>query len=342
MALHWPKIAGAIVLAAATLMAAETNMSPALSMEKSPTAPALSPTHHLAPMEYFRALLGMNPAQRERALARKSPADRALILAKIQEYEALPKSVREARLCQTELHWELGKLMEVPAERRASLLQEVSPLYQPMILGRLKEWDQVPPATRKALLERRGFIDVYLRMQDSPEAAQQGILDSLPKERRAHWAEEMDRWQALPEEERTELCAHFERFCLMSDPDRRQTVHALSTDEQRQMEEALRTFDNLAPALRDLCIRSFGKFATMAPAERTQFLQNAARWTAMTSEERELWRNLVHTLPPMPPMPKNLMPPMPPGFPQGGPPLPPMPPNVTAPVVVARSLNTLR
>ena len=32
---------------------------------------------HLSPVEYFRGLLGMSPGERERALANKSPADRA-------------------------------------------------------------------------------------------------------------------------------------------------------------------------------------------------------------------------------------------------------------------------
>ena len=78
----------------------------------------------------------------------------------------------------------------------------------------------------------------------------------------------------------------------------------------------------------------------MAPEERAEFLKNAARWDAMTADERQLWREMVHTLPPMPPPPSEVLrnlPPMPPGFPGGFPPMPPMPPNVTTPVVVARA-----
>ena len=80
----------------------------------------------------------------------------------------------------------------------------------------------------------------------------------------------------------------------------------------------------------------------MAPGERIQFLKNAARWDAMTSHERQLWRELVHTLPPMPPGFPSGLPPMPPGFEQGMPPPPPLPPNVTAPVIIARSTNQAR
>ncbi len=281
----------------------------------------------------------MNPSERARELARKSPEDRALLQAKIEEYEALPRPVREARLCQTELHWELLALLRLPPEGRAARLAEVSPLYQPMVKDLLRQWDTVPPEAQKTLLEKQSFIGLYLRLRDNPVAAQKNIIDKWPEARRVRWAEDMGRWQALPENERAELCAQFERFCLLSGTDRQPTVHALSASERAMMEEALRAFDLLPPAQRLQCINSFGKFATMAPEERAQFLKNAARWDAMTARERALWRQLVHTLPALPPAPPGMLqglPPMP-AAPPENPLLPPMPPNVTAPVVIARA-----
>lgn len=201
-----------------------------------------------------------------------------------------------------------------------------------MIVNLLAEWDRVPAATQKELLEQQDFISDYLRLQGSPEAARQKMLDAMTPERRARWAEEMDRWQTLPQDERANLCAQFQHFCSLSAPDRRATVHALSDAERAEMEETLRTFDRLPPQQRAMCISSFGKFATLAPAEQAQFLKNAARWDAMTASERQLWRELVHTMPPMPPGMLRDLPPMPPGFSN----LPPMPPNVTAPVIVAQ------
>lgn len=342
---HWSSLAAGTLLLAAALLAVETNQPPAMT---SPTAPNLADgvlRHHLSPVDYFRALLGMTPAERERELANKSPADRAVLRAKVREYEALPKEVREARLCQTELHWELLNLMKLAPGERAARLREVSPLYQPMVLGLLKEWDQVPAETQKALLEKQNFLSLYLRMQGSPAAVQQEILRQLPPQRRAHWVEEMGRWQALPEQERVELCARFQQFCSLDGQTQKQTVAALSDDERREMEQTLQIFDRLPPAQRTLCINSFRKFATMAPEGREQFLKNAARWDAMTSSERQLWRNLVHTLPPLPPMPgswRAALPPMPPGAPSSFPPTPPMPPNVTLPVIVAQSTNEFR
>jgi hypothetical protein len=336
---HWSSLAAWSALLAVRLLAAETNLPPSASAPQFQKAMAGARLHHLTPVEYFRGLLGMDPDEREQALAGRSPADRAAILAKLQEYEDLPRDIREARLCQTELHWELSELMKLAPGNRTRRLREVSPLYQPMIEVLLRQWDQVPAHTQKALLEKQNFIGLYLRLQGSPAAARQEIIDKLPPERRAHWVEEMGRWQALPEKERAELCAQFQRFCAMSSPEQKETVNALSEAERQEMEKTLQAFDRLPPAQRTQCINSFRKFATLSPQERTQFLENADRWDAMTSHERQLWRELVHALPPMPPMPPGFsrsLPPPPPGFYLGRPPV------VTTPVIIARSTNGAR
>ena len=292
----------------------------------------------------------MNPAERDRELAKKSPTARATLLAKLQEYEVLPRPIREARLCQTELHWELSRLMRLAPGDRANQLKEVSVLYRPMIESLLQQWDKVPADLQKSLLEKQNFISVYLRMQGSPAAVQQEILDKLPPERRAHWAEEMDRWQAMPEKQRADLCAQFQRFCAMDGQEQKEMVAVLSAADGQEMKKALQAFDLLPLAQRARFINYFRKFAIMTPVERTQFFKNAARWDAMTSHERQLWREMVHTLPsmpPMPPLPPGLLPrpPLPPGlapelpwpqrFSSGKLPMPPMPPNVTTPVIIA-------
>lgn len=328
--LNWPGLALGGALFAATLPAIVTNLPP------SPPLPNAAPTHHLSPVEYFRGLLSMTPAERERELAHRSPADKAAIMAKIHEYEALPRAIREARLCQTELHWALSSLMRLAPADRKSRLREVSALYRPLVKNLLQQWDEVPPATQKLLLEKQNFIGLYLRMQGSSEAAQKEIIDSLSPERQAVWKAEMERWQALPEKERAELCANFQRFCALSGEQQQQTVGALSESERQAMEKALQTFDHMPPAQRAQCINSFGKFATMTPEEQSQFLENAAHWQAMSAHERQLWRELVHTLPPLPPGLAPNMPPMPP-LPRVRMAPPPPLPNVTAPAVIAVS-----
>jgi hypothetical protein len=339
---HWSGLVVWSTLLAAALQAAETNLPPSPSAPQYRNVTTGGQLHHLSPVAYFRGLLGMRPGDRERELANKSPADRTILLAKLREYATLPPGIREARLCQTELHWELSGLMKLAPRDRTNRLEEVSPLYRPMVEDLLRQWDKVPAEMQKTLLEKQSFIGIYLRMQDGSVAAQREILDKLSPERRAHWAEEMDHWQALPEKQRAELCAQFQRFCSLSGQEQKETVDALSDAERQEMATALRSFDLLPPAQRTQCIGSFRKFATMAPVERNQFLKNAARWDAMTSHERQLWRELVQTLPATPPVPPGFpsgLPPMPPGFQEGMRAMPPMPPNVTSPVIIARSPN---
>ncbi len=273
---------------------------------------------HISPVEYFRGLLGMTPAQRDRALAGKSPGERKAILGKVREYEALPREVREARLRQTELHWLLITLMRMDPKDRERQIIEISPLDQPMILTQLHQWDELPAATRKALVENEKFIATYVEWRAGSPAAQEEILNRLPAERRSYFANEVKRWQALPEDQRTELCGQFRRFFVMTGQEQRQTISALSETERRQMERALQAYEDLPPAQRQRCVDSFGKFAAMTPGQRAQFLRNAEKWEAMTAHERQLWRTLVGELPPTPPAPPG-MPPMPPGFwPAGG------------------------
>jgi hypothetical protein len=284
----------------------------------SPAAPPLPPgyqnvtpsitLHHISPVEYFRGILGMTPAERERALAGKPPEKRKAILEQAREYEALPRDVREARLRQTELHWHLMTLMRLDPKEREGQMKQISPLDLPMIEGQLQKWDELPGATRKALLENERFIQTYVGWQVSSPADQEKILKKLAPERRAYFTQELRRWQALPEDQRAELCEQFRRFF-----EQRQTISTLPEAERQQMERALQAYAELPPAQRQRCIDSFGKFVAMEPEERAQFLQNAEKWEAMTAHERQLWRTLVGELPPMPPAPPG-MPPMPPGF----------------------------
>ena len=56
----------------------------------------------------------MTPGEnREKSLASKGAAERRVILAKVDEYLALPADVREERLHQTEIHWEMIALMKM-------------------------------------------------------------------------------------------------------------------------------------------------------------------------------------------------------------------------------------
>jgi len=280
--------------------------------------------HELSPVAYFRVLLGMTPGQREKALAEKSPAQRDAILHKVTEYEALPAPIREARLRQTELRWMLTGLMKTPVAKRESLLEGVAEPDRTWLTVRLQQWDKLPAEEQKAYLEKESFLSLYLRWQAASSVDQADIINKLPVDRRAQWTNELGRWQALPASERQSMSERFTQFFAMDDRQQQATVSTLSDEERRQMEVSLMAFARLPVDKRQQCVRSFGKFAMMNADEQGEFLRNAARWEAMTPAERRLWRQLVQSLPALPPMPpgfrltpRGALPPMPPGFPSG-------------------------
>jgi len=271
---------------------------------------------NLTPVAYFRGLLGMTPAERQRVLADKSAQEQQQVLAKVREYQALPREVREERLRQTELHWYLLVLMRLDPAQRKERLKEISPIFQPMILQPLTQWDQLPGDTRQALLEKESFLRTYVEWQGHSPSTQDDVVGKLPAPQRARWTQELNRWQGLPESRREELSAAFRRFFCLTPGERQETVRELSAAERKQMELALQSYANLPPALQQVCVASFSKFAAMSADERKQFLQNAAKWETMSVYERQMWRTLVNRLPPLPPdFYKSNLPPMPPGFP---------------------------
>jgi hypothetical protein len=314
---------GAILCGAFLLSASgeQTNVAPALYQSVTPAIQL----RHITPVEYFRGILGMTPAQREKALAEKSPAEKKAIFEKVREYEALPPAVREERLRQTDLHWHLMMLMRLEPKDRAERLKQISPLEMPMVMEQLDQWDALPVVTRKALLSNSQFLETYVEWQASSPVARQEILKKLPPDRRERFREEATQWESLPEDQRARLCGQFQQFFIMTRAEQRQTINTLSDTERGEMENALEAYSELPPAQRQRCVDSFEKFAVMSPEERAQFLQNAEKWEVMTVHERQLWRSLVGQLPPMPPMPSGY-PPMPPGLPLSAPPFPPSAP----------------
>jgi hypothetical protein len=287
----------------------------------------------LSPVVYFRGILGMTPAERTNALAGKSADYKKAVLDKVQEYQALPKDIREARLHETQLRWDLISLMKLPPASRPALLKDLAAQDRALLEDRLRQWDQLPTDMQKAFLEKESFLDFYLRWLASSAAEQQVSLNNLPPNRRQELTNELARWQTLSEATRRRLCDQFHQFFEQDQQQQNQTLTTFTAAERKAMETALMRFASLSADQRKACIDSFQKFATMAPQERNQFLKNANRWEAMTSDERILWRTLVHSFPVMPPMPPVLgsmrFPPMPPGMKL----TPPMPPGMNPPAL---------
>jgi 2-oxo-4-hydroxy-4-carboxy--5-ureidoimidazoline (OHCU) decarboxylase len=122
-------------------------------------------------------------------------------------------------------------------------------------------------------------------------------------------------WNALSEGQRQKVTAQFNRFFELTPMEKKETLNTLSEAERQQMEKTLETFGKLPPAQRLQCIHAFTEFAGLSAQEKQDFLKNAQRWSQMSPQERQTWRDLVTHVPEWPPLPSALiMPPMPPDF----------------------------
>src|SRR5690242_7150383 len=78
-----------------------------------------------SPVDFFRDLLAMNPAEWRNFLTNRPPETQKLILAKLHEYASLKPEECKLRLEVTELHYYLVRLLATPATNRAFQLQQI-------------------------------------------------------------------------------------------------------------------------------------------------------------------------------------------------------------------------
>jgi hypothetical protein len=267
------------------------------SVEYKVVAPGVT-LHQASPVLYFRGILGMSPAERERALANKSADYKKSLLAKVEEYRALPEGIREARLRQTQLRWELTTLTNLPPAERPAFIKEAAP-------------------------EDRRLLEDFDRWQALSAAGKKELVDKLSPDRHRDLTRALAQWESVPETERQQRSAQFSQFFDLDQTQQQKALTTFTEAERQTMETALKRFAALPEAQRKICIQSFQEFASMDAAERDEFLKNAACWEAMTAGERSLWRSLVQTFPIMPPAPPGFHPVQYPGV-ILPPPLPPV------------------
>jgi hypothetical protein len=238
-----------------------------------------------APVEFFRKLLEASPTERSRMLAGRPESRKAQVLAKVREYEALNPEEREARLQATELRWYLMPLMRAARANRAPLLERVPPDLLPLVKSRLLQWDILPPPLQQEFLANDDALRYFA------QTSRAGTTNA---------AEE-------------KMAEQFSRIFQVTPDERKRLLDTLSDAERAQMEKTLKTFDDMPPQQKLMCVRNYAKFAGMSEADRAEFLKNADNWSKMSADERQTWRDLVAAVPIWPPMPP-LMPPLPPSL----------------------------
>ena len=257
-----------------------------------------------APIEYFRELLGLSEAERERALAQRNPEQKKVLQAKLKEYGAMTLADREMRLVVTELRWYLLPLMKAAPPERTQFLRAIPEEKRPLIDERLRQWDALPAIQQKEFLDNEMTVHYFLRLQPSLPPQPPTIPGNVPTNSRQE--NEMEKWRSMSPEQRERMFKRFQQFFELKADEKQKTLRALSDSERLEMEKSLQKFQQLAPAQRRQCLESFGKLSTMNAGERQQFVRKAELWQNMSSADRKSWRELVAKFPQMPPLPPGL------------------------------------
>ncbi|HOP96412.1 MAG TPA: DUF3106 domain-containing protein [Verrucomicrobiota bacterium] len=267
-----------------------------------------------SPVATFRRLLAMTPEERERHLAIYPEPARERMRAKLDEYAIFPEPYRELRLQVTELGWYLVPLLKAPIDQRAQLLERVPPEYRELIEKRLQEWDIWPPPLKEEVLEYETTRH-YLVGRDMVQPPIPGAPPPPPLP--PGMQEKLERWRALPQEQRQQIFVRFQRYFEFSEEEKQKVLQALSDPQRQVAEKILEPMDNWPKTLQEQYLAAFRQFAEMSPAERQQFMRNASRWQKMSEAERQAWRDLTRQIASAPPLPPGTSVPPPPP-PQAG------------------------
>jgi hypothetical protein len=271
----------AAVMAALTAPAQTNVLSPVAMLSARTNVILPLPPVRQSPVDFFRQLLMMSPADRLQTLADRTPDSRARILKKVHEYLNLDADERELRLRATELRWYLVPLMRTAPVDRSTQLTHVPSELLPLVQSRLAQWDLTPPDLQREFLTNDPALHYF---------AQPGAIAAATN--------------APPDT----IAEQFNRFFDFQPAEQQQLLRSLSGAERGQMEKTLKAFGQLPPQQRVQCIRNYARFVGMGAAERAEFLKNAGNWSRLSPQERQSWRDLVAQVPVWPPAPSPPLP----------------------------------
>jgi hypothetical protein len=275
-------------------------------------APPPMPTQAGSPIDFFRALITATPQEREKLLASKEPKLRQVLEDYALKYQALPAEQRELRLRNMELRYHVTALFRTALSNRTERLTLVPDRDRPLVEQRLKIWDQLTPEQREATLQNERITREYIGVDPSRRTS----LTGQASNQLVRIEQQFVHWQMLPDARHARIQRTFkELFELTDEEQARERLQPLplNDEERKLMEQTLARFKQLSLSQRNTCVTNFGKFASLSPAERREFLVNAQEWQKMKPEDREAWRKLISKVPPLPPSPHIYRrPPLPP------------------------------
>jgi hypothetical protein len=256
----------------------------------------ITPPMPPSPVDEFRKWLKMAPQQRTMALARRPEKSRKIIEAKLDEYSALSQAERDRRLEVLELRWYLRPLMQLPPAARGKALDQVPIPLRPIVDVRLQQWDRMSDDVKKEALDHEAAVEYF----SSPPQLQNATMRSLPASEGNNLARNVARLKRMSPSDRARLDERVGQFFNLPQYQQDQSLNNFSDNERQEMAKTLQAFRQLSAEQRSTCIQAFEKFASMTHDEQLAFLKNAERWQAMSQKDREMWREIVKVVPPMP------------------------------------------
>lgn len=276
-----------------------------LLAQSAPPAPPVA----ASPVAVFRMLLDTNETGRAVFFVGRKPEQRKALEAKLSEYLALTPDQRELRLTLTELRWYLPQFFAMDATIRDQSFSQLPSRLRPLMEERLKRWDGLPESSRQRIMTNETAMSSLVRLEKAPLPPTPPGLVPMPKQDRQAIETALAAWQSLPEEKRQEMTIRFNRFFELDDKQKARTLRGLPAEERQLVEQTLGAFERLPNDEREKCLASFQQFFKMSHEERRQFLDNAARWQAMSPDQQQVIRQASRYTPPMPPLPPGLLPP---------------------------------
>jgi hypothetical protein len=190
------------------------------------TPPALPP--EVTPIDRFRALLRLPGAEREVELARRNPAQREYLRARLQEFDQLAPRERELRLEALTLRHYLLPLLRADATNRITGLQAVPLAYRDLVRARLAVWDGLEPGQQEAMLQSESMF-AGLAFVATPDGLSAGerALEQLSAAKLQRLDADFARWRSLDPGQRQQITAQFKSFLTLTDREQQRALSGL-------------------------------------------------------------------------------------------------------------------
>jgi len=255
-----------------------------------------------ASVTQFHRLLAMNPEDREKVLANKSDKQRKYLRNELKKYDDMTPETRGTELQALRVRYYLKELVKWPAESRQSALAVIPDADRKLVEDRLQRWDRLSPDLQKEVLDNERTIRYVLQLEGLSREEQQQILPTLPKSIKETWERKLEQWHSLPSDHRQRIYAQFHRFFELSPKERAKVLETLSESERQQAKESLDALEKLPPDERNACVETFYRVVEKPPKSEDHifFLESVQRWKAMTPKEKQVWKDLMIVLPPIP------------------------------------------